>query len=366
MIRATGGQFHSLRFRWLFVLSNLYFWKVFYTMFMRNYINNIIALPFLHRSLKRGLKVQKRFMQKTIEADIEEIKKIQDGSLTEKDFKKITGYYGFAVPAILGEGFCMLRGIEMTTKERYALTYLGALTGLFDDFFDEKHTDEGRIKTLIETPNENLAKNVHELLFIRFYQKARENSGDIHSLKDHALKVYEAQKLSKKQNLPEIGREEIEHITQEKGGVALLLYRSVFGDNISKPEKMMIYHLGFLSQLENDIFDVFKDYQAKLRTLATIETNMDNLRAYYAFVLKDMFSFLAQTEYPDKNKKKFIRFTSFIVSRGFVCLDCLEKSQKSTNNVFNLQYYKRRELICDMEKARNILRLFHHYAKCNT
>lgn len=333
---------------------------------MRNYLNNIIALPRLYQRLNNGLKVQKQFMQKTLVLDIEEIKKEQDSSLTEKDFTKITSYYGYAVPAILGEGFCMLRGKGMTIKERFALTYLGALTGLFDDFFDEKHTDENQIRTLIETPIESLAKNAHELLFIRFYQKARENSNDINSLKNHALKVYEAQKLSKKQNLPEIEKDEIEFITREKGGVALLLYRSVFGEQIREAEKMMIYNLGFLSQIENDIFDVYKDSQVKLKTLVTIEANIDNLRSYYTSVLDETFKYLDQTDYPNKNKKQFKRFTSLIVSRGFVCLDCLENTQKLSNNIFSLPDYKRGDLICDMEKARNILRLFHHYARTKT
>ena len=49
---------------------------------------------------------QKNFIQKNINPFVDEAKKMTDDSLDENDLKKITGYYGLAVPAILGEAFC--------------------------------------------------------------------------------------------------------------------------------------------------------------------------------------------------------------------------------------------------------------------
>jgi len=66
--------------------------------------------------------------------------RLQQGML-----KKIHTYYGLSVPAFLGEYFCLLRGKMMSDSERYPLTYLGALTGFFDDFFDEKNTPNDHI-----------------------------------------------------------------------------------------------------------------------------------------------------------------------------------------------------------------------------
>lgn len=73
---------------------------------MIKYIYNLVLLPGLYQSLVKGLRYQKQFMLKTIAIDIEEIKREQDGSLNDTDFKKITDYYGYAVAAILGEAFC--------------------------------------------------------------------------------------------------------------------------------------------------------------------------------------------------------------------------------------------------------------------
>jgi hypothetical protein len=330
-----------------------------------NTIENLSGLPFLFHSLVKGLMVQKKFIQKTISHDIIEIKKNLDNSLTEKDFNKITGYYGLAVPAILGESFCLLRGYPMTLKERYAMTYLGALSGLFDDFFDERNTPESQIKTLIENPNECIPSNSHELLFIRFYKKVLEYTEDIGLLKSCFTQVYLAQVLSKKQKLPETDTEEIKSITFQKGGFSFLLYRSVLSESANEAEDKMIYHLGGLFQLENDLFDVHKDYIQNIRTLATTETKIKNLRTTYTTLMEELFTLVHHTNLPMKNRYRFLRFLSLIILRGFVCLDTLENNEKSTNNSFSIKDYKRKNIICDMEKPINIIKLVHYYTKLN-
>ena len=170
----------------------------------------------LIRHLLLNSKRQQEFIKETLAIDIREIKKDNDNTLTEKDFKKIFTYYGSAVPAVLGEGFCLLRGKKMTDTERYKLTYMGALTGLFDDLFDEKNTEENHIKELVNNPSESVAANSHEKLFIRFYEKVLE-SGNSALVKEHLNRVYNAQVLSKGQKDPGIREEDIRYITIEKG-----------------------------------------------------------------------------------------------------------------------------------------------------
>ena len=328
---------------------------------MIKYIYNLGLLPGLYQSLVKGLRYQKQFMQKTIAIDIEEIKRDQDGSLNDTDFKKITGYYGYAVPAILGEAFCILRGTGMTERERCALTYLGALTGLFDDFFDEKNTPKNHIRELLDNPQESLARTSHEMLFVRFFIKALENSGNRNLLMNSFYEVYNAQVLSKKQSLPQVVRQEIESITTQKGGISLLFYRSVLDGDISEKEKVLVYNLGSLFQLENDIFDVYKDYKSEIRTLATIETKISNLRQTFTLMMDTTILSLGATDFALENKKKFWRFISLILLEGFVCLDFLEKNEKKTNGIFSPKDYNRSDLVCDMEKISNRARLLAYF-----
>ena len=314
----------------------------------------------LIRQLHINSKKQEEFIKKTLAIDIREIKTDSDNSLSEKDFRKIFTYYGLAVPAVLGEGYCLLRGKGMTDAERYQLTYMGALTGLFDDFFDEKNIGEQHIKELINNPGESVANNSHEKLFIRFYEKALDSDNSA-LVKEHLNMVFDAQLMSKKQKDPEIKEEDIKTITMEKGGTSLLFYRCAFPEQINENEHKMLYHLGGLGQLENDIFDVYKDHREQIRTLATIATRISKLRFIYVSLMHDVFKMLDQTGYPPGNRKRFSRFISLISSRGLVCLDLLQKQETSSYGIFSIPSYPRKNLICDIDKLSNQLRLFRYY-----
>lgn len=331
---------------------------------MFNYVANLIALPSIKNAFLQGLKQQRTFMQQTIDIDIQDIKKNLDDSLSEKDFKKINDYYGYAVPAILGEAFCLLRGQAMTTRERHAMTYLGALTGLFDDFFDEKKTSKEHIKFLLDEPDETNAQNAHQRFIIRLFRHALAHLDEPEVLKSYCYQVYDAQLWSNKQSEPTpLTRDELQQITCVKGGVSFLYYRTALGPCHDKIEEQMLYNFGSISQIENDMFDVYKDIQNGVQTLATTTTKIDTLRTYYTKLTQDTFELARQTNYPAANQNKFLRFAALIISRGNVCLDVLEQASKQSNGLFTPTQYQRSALICDMEKNINRIKLLHYYAK---
>ena len=140
---------------------------------MRFYLlANTFHTPGILLSLIRNIKRQQQFITETLGPELEAAKKNSDNTLDETDFKKITKYYGLAVPAILGEALCVLRGYPMTLQERLACTYQGASTGLFDDFFDKHDMPDERLKDFIKTPEKLVGKNSSEKLFLHFYRKS--------------------------------------------------------------------------------------------------------------------------------------------------------------------------------------------------
>lgn len=334
-------------------------------MIIRRYIHNLFKLAGLTITLLYRLRFQKSFIKNTIAIDIVNSKKTNDNSLDEKDFKKITGYYGLAVPAILGESFSILRGYKMSKKERSSLTYLGGITGLFDDFFDKHSTPDMHIEELIENRPGLVVIKSNEKLFTGFYRKALNDSANPDLVKENLYKVFEAQVLSKKQTLPEIDKNEIKSITLQKGGISLIFYRSTIAPDISVEEMELLFKLGGLMQLENDIFDIYKDYMDGIKTLVTIETKIENLRNYYKSLMDDVLWAVYNTMFPAKNKEKFIDIILMIICRGFVCLDMLESKEKLSNGIFTIKDYQRKDLICDMEKPINILKTIDYFAKYN-
>ena len=171
------------------------------------------------------------------------------------------------------------------------------------------------------------------------------------------LEVYKAQLESKKQTQAFITKKEIQDITFYKGGSSLLFYRTAFLPKPSADEEKLVYNLGSLMQLSNDIFDVYKDRENGIKTLITEAAHIQPARELLKQQLSTYYRSAYDMGFPKKNVTAFLSILSLgIFSRAFVCLDQLEKNEVLTGNKFSVQLYSRKQLICDMDGLRNKLR----------
>jgi len=332
---------------------------------MLNYLRNLFIFPVVRKRLSSNLRIQTKTILNSLYPDIAASRLTNDTSLDEQDYKKITDYYGLAVPVMIGESYCLLRGSKMSDKERLTLTYLGGLTGLFDDFFDRKEMQESYVKSLLQFPQHITGADSSEKLILNLYLKALDQSADSDRLKRYSFEVYEAQVLSKLQSGSQIGNKEILDITIQKGGNSVLFYRSSFKEELSCHEKNLFYKLGGIWQIENDLLDVYKDLQHGVQTLVTTENKINNIRVLYIRMFNELIVLLQQVSYPTANKKRFLDSVTLFISIGHVALDVLEKNEKKTNGLFQPEKYERKDLICDIEKPLNILKIVHYFAKQN-
>jgi len=320
-----------------------------------------LQIPFATVS---NINKQQKFILKNISPKLTAAQKTADGSLDDNDCKKITGYYGLAVPAVLGEAFCALRGEPMTDKERLASTCQGAMTGLGDDFFDKQRLSEQGVKDFIERPEQFTGKTASERLFLDFYRTALANAPQAAAMQQQLYKVFHAQLLSKQQDGPGLSYEVIKDITISKGAESLLYYRTAFEHPMKNGEAKMLYCLGGLMQLSNDIFDVYKDHKNGVRTLVTTADSIKALRFYFSALLKLGKAAAYRSGYSKKNVRKFLGLISVgIFSRCYVCLDQLERLEKRSNHVFAPDAYSRKDLICDMDTVSNKLRSLRYHMK---
>jgi hypothetical protein len=311
-----------------------------------------------------GINRQKKFIRENIEPLLAGAKKTEDGSLDENDLKKITGYYGLAVPAILGEAFCALRGKEMTDKERMACSCQGAMTGLGDDFFDKQRLSEEALKDFIQKPELFYGNTASEKLFLHFYKTALTNAPKPEQMQQQVYRVYHAQLLSRQQAQPGLSYEVMKDITLRKGAESLLYYRTAFEHPFTKGEEKMLYCMGGLMQLSNDIFDVYKDHKNGISTLVTKANKIKELRFTYSALLQLGTEAAYKTGYPKSDIKKFLDIISIgIFSRCYVCLDQLQKNEKRSGNVFDPGSYQRKDLVCDMDTAGNKWRSLKYHLK---
>lgn len=323
-----------------------------------------LRLPGSVLQIVKQLNTQKNFIKKHIAPLLTDARQQNDGSLNETDFKKITHYYGLAVPAILGEAFCLLAGKPMSDKERWASSSQGAMTGLFDDFFDKYYMKDVDVKNKITALQKEKLHRSNEQLFDLFYKKALQTVPDKNAMQQTLYAVYEAQIKSKLQADPLLLINDIKNITFEKGGTSLLFYRSAFWPAATEPETALLHHLGATMQLANDIFDVYKDKENGIRTLITETDNIHAIRLLLIERLQYAYQQAYSLPYPAVAIHKFLSILSIgIFSRCFVCLDYLQKNEIFTNHKFQVRAYSRKQLICDMDTKKNMLRSAAYHLK---
>ena len=311
-------------------------------------------------SLLNSVKKQHRFITAELGEILADAKQSNDGSLDASDFKKITHYYGLAVPAILGDSICALRGFKMTKKERLALTYQGAMTGLFDDFFDKFNMSDEQVKAFMEKPDELKGENSAEKLFLVFYKNALLNAHDPVLVSKYLRQVYQAQIESKKQVAPGLSVKEILDITLKKGGVSVLFYRASMSHSFMEGEELN--EMGGLMQFGNDIFDIYKDRISNIQTILTTAKKIEIVRQLFTNQMNKSFALTEQLSYKAKDKKKYLSLvTMSLCSRCFVCLDQLKMNEKATNFVFMPEKYTREQLVCDMDKGNNKLKTIKYF-----
>ncbi|MBD79002.1 MAG: hypothetical protein CL840_08795 [Crocinitomicaceae bacterium] len=324
------------------------------------FFSELLAFPQLINTYKKNFRVQKEFMAHTIELDIAEALKTNDGSIGEKDIQKIRTYYGNAVPAILGEGYAILRGKALTSDERTVQTYLGGLTGLFDDLFDEKEIEQTCLLEMINDPKESQAKTSFELLFLRFYIKALA-LGNRKRIIELLVKGFYAQVASLEQVQQDVSQERIAEITREKGGIFLQFYRAGFHEPPGSVENEMLYNIGAAGQLENDIFDLYKDHQDGIKTLSTTAPSIDELEKTYDSWISQYQVKLTQLNFEEKAITRFERFTRILYLRGKVCLSQYLQLETQMGGQLDVSKCTRKDLICDMGKLSNQLKLMGLY-----
>jgi len=283
--------------------------------------------------------------------------------LTENDKQRLYKY-GLYVPLFIGESFAILRGSKLSEKERIAITCLGCMTGLFDDLFDENNYSDSFIRNVLENPVKDSTHSPQIAILVELYPLFLDHTPHKSNAKALMLKVFDAQVASRLQTSKTLTTAELETITYNKGGFTMQFYRTAFENEISESEDALFYKIGAIGQLENDIFDVFKDYHAGINTLATSAVDIRQLEFIYRKLHAGIWNSIDVVQFKSADKENFKRICLLIIVRGYVAIHRLKKVSKKTNGIFKPAEYARKDLICNMEKPLNRVKLLYYAASC--
>lgn len=317
-------------------------------------LQNFFRFPGKLLEIKKQMKLQSDFVQQEVGPILKEFENNNDGSLSEFDFKKIRNYYGMGSVVLAGEAIALLHDFEIKPQERKALTFLSAITGLYDDFFDKSSTDLEKIKDLSDLDTEVQNLNTHELLFRKLLSVALDNIPQLDEAYGYAEMVFDAQEGSLSQKDINTQWEDLLSATQRKGSASLLLYRCCFNRIIDNTEINLLQTTGSLMQICNDIFDVNKDLKEGIYTIANRCESIDHLRKLVREEYNEIVVQLKFTEF--NNKEAFLDRIKFVTSQTLVALDHYEKATHKTGGKFLPKEYDAKEIVLAMDKPSNFVK----------
>ena len=249
--------------------------------------------------------------------------------------------------------FTDLRGYKTTKNEQQAAIYLGAYTPVYDDLVDDQtmnHDDIERLQT------NQYKENIHFALIWYLYKKLETRLPRKGQFKHYFQLSGEAQTASLQQLKKErLHWDDLQKITFDKGGYATLLYRSILENEIEAKEEKAIYQLGAALQLVNDVFDVYKDHQQGLQTCITNTTDIIIPADIFEEKVNTCILAFHDLPYSKIHIERMLWKIKVMLSRGYVCFEQL-KALPAATAAFSPAKYSRSQLICDMERMKNIKR----------
>ena len=142
-----------------------------------------------------------------------------------------------------------------------------------------------------------------------------------------------------------------------------MFYRTAFDTLPTKGEEDALFQLGSVMQLENDIFDIYKDFKSGIATLPTTLIKVNELYSLYKQQINYFVELCYSMDYPHKQIVKFLDRVMPVLNRGFVCLDNYKYLKNNNKGIFDISSFTRKQLICDMEKLGNFFKTIKYQLK---
>jgi len=308
------------------------------------------------RKVYKEIKVQKQFNKSFLIPYLNELEKKYNGVFQPEQRKKITDYYGLFITSFLCSSYKRLYGRTLSNEERKRATLFGILTPVGDDLFDIDKLDNESIRQITFHPetfeaatfSSRVAKEIQAYLLNTVPHKEEY----IKASKD----VLDIQVETVKQTKRDISKDEMQRITYKKGAVSVIIYHQCLNEAADAKMLEVLFLIGSLYQLGNDIFDLFKDVRDNIYTL--VNTCDDYIQFKNDFIerVKLQNEKIYALPYSQKDKEDFCIVMNTINARSLVAIDQFIATQKKYGSKVDWWKLERKDMIVDMEKAYNILK----------
>lgn len=316
-------------------------------------LRNLLALVWAH--LKVGVRVYgvNRMATHRLIAELEELSGVKE-AISKADRRRLHLYT--AIGRLVTDAMATLLGHRLKAAQKQHTLYLSALSPWIDDLADEEGWSSEQIRDWLNFRMERTSPQAAAIFAQHLTQRLANGMGEYFPrLESYAAKLLDAQEASQRQLGPEqLSEATLRDLTFQKGATSLWVYRSIIPLPISPEEEHAIGQMGYLIQLTNDLFDVYKDREKQQQTLFTNEPDLALRREEYLNLYHDLREKFHGIAVSKRRFRSFFAEMTPIVSRALVCFDQLQALQGGAPTFSNLEQYSRQELVCDMEKVGNI------------
>jgi len=310
------------------------------------------------RKVNREIKIQKQFNKEFLVPYLDELEKKYNGQFQPEQKQKILKYYGLFITSFLCSSYKRLSGKSLTQGERKRATLFGILTPVGDDLFDIDKLNIESIRQITFNPqnfeaqtfSSNIAKEIQTYMLQHVPHKA--------AYLDASKDVLDIQVETIKQTNPAISKQEMERITYTKGAVSVIIYHQCLDEAAAEQMKDVLFLIGSLYQLGNDIFDLYKDVRDNIYTLVNTCEDYTAFRNIFLERVLLQNQKIMSLPFDKKNKQEFCIVMNTINARSMVALDQFINFQKKKGTKINWWQLERKDMIVDMEKPSNFLKWF--------
>lgn len=225
----------------------------------------------------------------------------------------------------------------------------------YDDLMDNHGLQHSEIIQMVEAERDDT--RYPELSAVRFfYQEIHQKHSNVERLKELIIKGGNAQDVglhaTKDTDLDVLFESMI-----SKGGYAVLAPMTAIA-SLNALDEQIIFQLGGLMQFLNDVLDVRKDSINEDVTFVLASPSLESVHEEYNKQLDRLKTQLNASDYQNRRCEYFWIRLNFLFEIGNMALCQYINASKKYSNYKDILGMKRQEIVIDMGKLKNKVRLF--------
>ncbi|WP_153801127.1 hypothetical protein [Foetidibacter luteolus] len=297
-----------------------------------------------------ALQRQKKFIAQHLEPFINSYETELGYRLNKADRKKVLIYYPCFTVLGGADNFALLKNRSITPQENWRLTVVSAMSSLCDDLIDEENWNADQLLQLLDLKLDNLPISPKTNMILRLNEELHRQNPPSAAYEQQLRTAIEWQAASLQQLSPGISTGRIIEISREKNGNTSLMFASLMDEDWTEAEKAVIHYSGYLGQLVNDSYDVYKDVPAGVQTYIQRTKSIDEAETFFLAEWRKLVALIMQTNASTKNKDRLINRFACFHGYALVAFNQFRLIEQKRGKPVPWKEATRKELVIDMER----------------